>query len=158
MKKINILRIILVILILCWMYMVFSFSAADGETSSGLSLKVAEIFSNDEEVIEIIVPIIRKLAHLSEYALGGFLIFGLFSTYNIDLKKQIIFSGLFGIIYAITDEIHQLFVDGRSSRIADVCIDTIGVLLGIFILLFIEEIVKRICNKNKKEEKEYAKF
>ena len=147
MKKINILRIILVILILCWMYMVFSFSAADGETSSGLSLKVAEIFSNDEEVIEIIVPIIRKLAHLSEYALGGFLIFGLFSTYNIDLKKQIIFSGLFGMIYAITDEIHQLFVDGRSSRIADVCIDTIGVLLGIFILLFIEEIVKRICNK-----------
>ena len=147
MKRINILRIILIILILCWMYMVFSFSAADGETSSGLSLKVAEIFSNDEEVIEFIIPIIRKLAHLSEYALGGFLIFGLFSTYNIDLKKQIIFSGLFGMIYAITDEIHQLFVDGRSSRIADVCIDTIGVLLGIFVLLFIEEIVKRICNK-----------
>ena len=155
MKRINILRIILVILILFWMIMVFNFSADDGETSSELSLKVAEVFSNDEEVIEFIIPIIRKLAHLSEYALGGFLIFGLLSTYNIDLKKQIIFSGLFGMIYAITDEIHQLFVDGRSSRVSDVCIDTIGVLLGIFVLLFIREIIKRI---NKKEEDKNVEF
>ena len=93
MKK-NILRIILIILILCWMNMVFGFSSDDGDTSSGLSLSIAKIFSDNEETIEILVPIVRKLAHLSEYALGGFLIFGLFSTYNIDLKKQIIFSGL----------------------------------------------------------------
>ena len=150
MKKINILRIILVILILCWMFMVFKFSSDDGETSSNLSTKVAEIFSNNEETIKFIIPIIRKLAHLSEYALGGFLIFGLFLTYNINLKKQIIFSGLLGMIYAATDEFHQLFVPDRSSRIVDVGIDTIGVFLGIFVLLFVKEIIERIIKNHNK--------
>jgi VanZ family protein len=35
------------------------------------------------------------------------------------------------ILYAITDEIHQSFVPGRSSRVLDVGIDTLGALLGL---------------------------
>ena len=35
------------------------------------------------------------------------------------------------ILYAITDEIHQSFVPGRSPRVMDVGIDTLGTLLGL---------------------------
>ena len=93
MKKI-VIRIILIILILFWMYVVFTFSASNGDSSSSLSKSVASFFTNNEDIIEIIEPIIRKIAHLSEYALGGFLIFGFFLTFNISLKKKIICRGL----------------------------------------------------------------
>jgi VanZ family protein len=35
------------------------------------------------------------------------------------------------IVYAITDEIHQSFVPGRSPRVLDVGIDALGTLLGL---------------------------
>ena len=71
MRK-NILRIILVILILCWMLMVFNFSSHVGEKSSGISLKIARIFTQKEDTIRFLEPIIRKLAHLSEFAMRWF--------------------------------------------------------------------------------------
>ena len=86
----NILRIILIILILCWMYVVFGFSSANGEKSSGTSLKIARLFSKDEEVISKIEPIIRKIGHLSEYALDG-----LFLTFDrVSVKLQVVLSGI----------------------------------------------------------------
>jgi VanZ family protein len=39
------------------------------------------------------------------------------------------------ILYAITDEIHQSFVPGRSPRVLDVGIDTIGALVGLLPVL-----------------------
>jgi VanZ family protein len=149
MKK-KILRIFLIILILAWMYMVFGFSAENGDASSGLSNKIARIFSKNDDVILILEPIIRKIAHLSEYALGGILFYSLFLTYRINSKKQVIFSILLGIIYAITDELHQLFVAGRSGKFQDVCIDSIGVMLGICLTLLIAKIVKLIKVKKQK--------
>ena len=52
-----------------------------------------------------------------------------------------------GILYAITDEVHQLYIPGRSGKWQDVCIDSIGVLLGIFVLLLIVEIIYKIKQK-----------
>jgi VanZ family protein len=37
---------------------------------------------------------------------------------------------LFGVMYAVTDEIHQMFVPGRTADAADLVADTIGVALG----------------------------
>jgi VanZ family protein len=126
------------------MRIVFGFSSDNAETSSSLSKKIAMIFSKKEEVVLFLEPIIRKLAHLSEYALGGFLIYGLFLTYNISSKKQVVYSALIGIFYAMTDEFHQLFIEGRSAQIKDVGIDSLGVILGICFLLLIVKIVKKI--------------
>ena len=49
------------------------------------------------------------------YASGGFLFCGLFYTFNLSLKKKIIISGGIGVFYAISDEIHQLFVKRQGS-------------------------------------------
>jgi len=149
MKK-KIMRIVLIIFILIWMRIVFGFSGDTGEVSAGLSTRIAMLFSKKENVILVLEPIIRKLAHLSEYALGGILFYGLFLTFNISSKKQVIFSVLIGFLYSVTDEIHQLFVPGRSGKIEDVVIDTLGVILGVCLLLFIVKIVQTYKSKNYK--------
>jgi len=50
---------------------------------------------------------------------------------------------LFGILYAITDEIHQLFVPGRTSSPLDVGIDSLGIVTGIVIFLIVTKILEK---------------
>ncbi len=66
-------------------------------------------------------------------------------------NKIILFSWLFGTLYAVTDEIHQLFIQGRSCEFRDVCIDSLGVLTGIIVALTISKIYVNIKNKLSKE-------
>lgn len=56
---------------------------------------------------------------------------------------------LVGIEYAILDEIHQLFIEGRAGKIEDVFIDTIGVSIGICIAMLVFKIVIKILQKRK---------
>ena len=52
-----------------------------------------------------------------------------------------------GALYAITDEIHQLFVPGRSGMIKDVFIDSLGIITGVIICLIIIKIINIIIKK-----------
>jgi VanZ family protein len=80
-------------------------------------------------------PVIRKLAHMSEYAVGAIFFLGFCMTYpNMQPKKRYLFSELCVILYAATDEFHQLFVSGRNGSLVDVLIDAAGGLVGILIL------------------------
>ena len=140
-KKTIITRIILIILILIWVFLVYGFSNQSGTESSGISRKVAEFLFDSEEIINKAEPIIRKLAHFSEYSIGGILFYSLFSTYDFTKRKRSLISLGLGIWYATFDEIHQLFVPGRSGNLVDVIIDSTGVLFGI---IFIRVIFKNI--------------
>ena len=75
MQKKTVLRIIIFTLIILWMISVFLLSNQTGESSSSLSKKIASLFTSDEATIEKIEPYIRKLAHLSEYAVRRNIIF-----------------------------------------------------------------------------------
>lgn len=159
MKK-YILRIILIILLLCTFYMIFSFSSQNGEESSGISRKVTEFIVekilrvNGENKVELINKLggfVRKLAHFSIYAVVGFLLMALVSTYSIEKNNGIGISLIIGIIYAISDEIHQYFVPGRAAKITDVMIDTMGVIVGILILILTLFMAKKIKLKKVKE-------
>lgn len=156
MKKENIWLIISIILVVFWMILVFKLSGeiseVSGNRSGGVISNIIKIFnkdiSDDElyHLTEKLQPIIRKVAHFLLYSLGGFLIYNLI---NIILKKysyikNITISVLLGAVYAITDEVHQLFVPGRSCEIRDVCIDTLGIIFGVFIYYAIIKIIKVI--------------
>ena len=148
MKKIIITRIILIILIILWMYLVFGFSGQDGEQSSGISYKISMILTgNNEEIAIIIEPYVRKVAHFAEYAIGAILIYLLLYTFQkISSKIRNISSIIITIIYAISDEIHQLYIPGREGKIVDVYIDTLGIITGV---IFINIVIK-IFNRNNK--------
>ena len=53
------------------------------------------------------------------------------------------------MIYAISDEIHQLFVPGRSGQVRDVLIDSAGSLLGIIIVMAFEKLLIKFNKKHK---------
>ena len=149
MKNKKIIRVILLILIIAWAFLVFNMSQQQGGESSGLSKKITAIFFKTEEQIEKIEPIIRKLAHFSEYALGGTLFISLFLTYEWTHKKQMIISILLGVWYAILDEIHQVFVPGRNGNIIDVGIDSLGIIFGVCFIMLLYKIYE---NNHKKKE------
>jgi VanZ family protein len=67
--------------------------------------------------------ILRKLAHLAEYAILGALLLRAFRH----PVAAVVLAGL----YAVTDEVHQLFVEGRHGAPLDVGIDTVGALAGV---------------------------
>ena len=134
-----------------WMALVFYFSNQVSEDSLKLSGGITRAILNFFHILEgktleqqlEIETIIRKLAHYSIYTLGGILILLHVNLYKIETRKKIIIGWLIGTTYAITDEIHQLFVAGRSCEIRDVCIDSLGVITGIIILMLILKITKR---------------
>lgn len=134
----NTKRIIYLILVLLWMITVFSFSNQNGdesqENSDIFTYKIMEVFSlkereNADQIKELISFIIRKTAHFGIYCIGGFFIYGFLDTFNIEKKKVIIFTIIFGMLYACFDEIHQTFVAERSGQLRDVFIDTSGISL-----------------------------
>jgi VanZ family protein len=70
--------------------------------------------------------ILRKGAHMTEYAVLGLL---LLRAVGRELPALAL-----GIAYAITDEFHQHFVRGRHASPIDVLIDTVGLTIGIFVV------------------------
>ena len=129
-------KIIKIILVLVWMAVIFFFSNQKAVDSTKLSnrlikntiVKILNI--KDENKIDQLVKPVRKSAHFTIYLILGLLVLNCFDK----IKKQtIIYSILICILYSISDEIHQFFIDGRSCEILDVLIDTTGSFIGILI-------------------------
>lgn len=159
--KVKVIRFILVLLLILTFGMIFNFSNQDSKKSGSASQKVTEAITKDiksiqklnknekAKVIDKIEDVIRKIAHFSIYALVGFLLMALFSTYSINEKNKIIYTLIIGAIYATSDEFHQSFIPGRSGQASDVFLDTIGVTVGgLLILLIIKTVKKLKKNKN----------
>ena len=147
MKKVKTLRIFLIILIVLWTWLIFSFSSQDGGESSGLSRKVVEFFVKDPDLVNKIEPYARKIARFSEYGLGGILFISLFSTYNWTDRRKITTSILLGAWYAIMDELYQLMIPGRSGALKDVYIDSLGIATGVIGMLIVIKIFEKLKNK-----------
>ncbi len=121
-------RIIYLILLIIWMTTVFAFSnepSEDSSDTSGNTIRaiidlipsISRMDANQkEQIVESLQPYARKLAHFTLYTIGGLVVFLMNNEYNLIEKKKIIYSILFGFFYAISDEIHQTFIPGRSRR------------------------------------------
>ena len=132
----NIKKIILWILLISWMAIIFLFSNQSGEISEGVSNGVLSIFSNLIP-FELGPYFIRKVAHFLEFMILGILFVLLFKEYKALDKKQILYCILLCILYACSDELHQMFVAGRSPKVFDVLIDTFGSMSGIYFVYLI---------------------
>ena len=92
--------------------------------------------------------ILRKCAHVAEYAVLGALVCILaFRIPKIRDSRYFImaFSWLITVMYAVTDEVHQAFVPGRGPSFRDVILDGLGALAGILIVLC----VRFFANRNR---------
>lgn len=136
MKKKKLKKIILWLLLVGWMTIIFLFSNQNGiastNVSNGVLTLVLRIFP-----IDIGPYLLRKVAHFLEYMILGILILLLIREYKKVTTSEIIFSILCCVLYACSDEFHQMFIAGRSPGVFDVMIDTLGSISGIFLLYFL---------------------
>ena len=159
--RISIHAIIFAILVAIMCVIIFLFSSQNAEMSSLSSGCISDLIlrilfpelsqmTPEEQfrVTDTVSTIIRKGAHFTEYAILAQLAFQLFLALPRP-RKELTAAALglvFTVIYAMTDEYHQSFVPGRAMMARDVLIDTLGALLGIFIVLMV---LRRQKRKNK---------
>lgn len=121
-----------------WMGLIFFFSSQNGTASDSNSYFLINLLGkigiNISSSIGLSVAnfIVRKTAHVTEYFILFMLLY--FGFKKIYLKNIIIYPAIITILYSISDEFHQLFIEGRSGRIKDVFIDSIGILIGLLII------------------------
>lgn len=155
------------LLVLLWMGVIFYFSSQDGASSGRLSESLSEklsIFQNKvlnlgwtkRKIMEISILIeepLRKMAHATEYMILGFLLSCHLVTYRIE-KRLVVGSmaWVIAVVYAVSDEIHQLFSAGRSAQLSDVCIDSLGALVGVVFALLCFGVWRRIRERRQQKK------
>ena len=74
------------------------------------------------------------MAHFSIYFVGAILIFNFVSTFSLKLRNVILLTFIIGVVYSISDEMHQLFISERAGQIRDVLIDSAGVIIATLLM------------------------
>ncbi len=148
-------------LLLSVMVTIFCFSAEVADESDNTSGRffytVVSVFypeikdMTNEEINELYdsLPIpVRKLAHFSIFGALGVCSFLTFVSYKkMKYIVRCVISFAVCVLYAVSDEIHQLFVDGRSCEFKDILIDSGGALLAILFLAVFCIVIKKIKKK-----------
>lgn len=138
---------------LLWMGVIFVMSAMPGDVSGDQSgmlvsivLSIVSFFFGEKAAAGISIDLthllIRKAAHMTEYAILFFLYHRALRRENA--KRPGLYALLLCALYASTDEFHQGFVAGRGPSAQDVGIDT----LGAGIAWFFESIYKKIKKRS----------
>lgn len=164
-------KIIFFILAVIMMIVIFSFSAQPADESVELSYRVGKLvcgifvpgykeMSADKQydLAKAIDYPVRKTAHATEYCILALLVAGAIVDYKSRtmenrelaakyLKSQLSKAFVITVVYAASDEIHQLFVPGRAGRISDVGIDSIGACFGLIVLYFV---IRKLVYSNRR--------
>ena len=146
-------KILFISLTFLWMLFIFIMSAqkaSDSSQTSGFFVDLVNAVFGVEPMTEqyfILVNIVRKCAHMFEFAVLSCLLFITLCHYNLKTFRRVLMSFVFTVLYAALDEIHQFFVEGRACRFTDVCIDAVGSAIGICFLLLIYNCVCKIKEK-----------
>ena len=130
------------------MALIFWFSAMPGKESAAMSGQVTQVavqavypdyssLPRQEKAgaYRLMEHLVRKSAHLTEYAVLGALLTLFFSTFTF--KGRFLAALICAALYAASDEWHQAFVADRGPLLNDVLIDTAGASLGVILALLL---------------------
>ena len=148
--KIHLYRAILWLITLSLLLVMFGFSAQEGTQSGSISDKIARPITDSlaqrqgltgKAYWKLYAQVdfaVRKTAHFLEYTL-------LLLTLLLDSYRArwhwLSWAGC--TLYAATDEIHQLFVAGRTGKWQDVLLDSSGALAGLLLAMFMLWLIRR---------------
>jgi len=142
--------------VILWMALIFFLSSQAAEQSAQLSNGITEAIIR---IIEKLAPnikpdiggisyFIRKNAHFTAYMVLGILASNALGRSRTSRRTEMnnnIFAFLICVVYAISDEVHQLFVPGRAGQVTDVLIDSAGALIGIAVFF----IIRKLCSRKR---------
>ena len=136
-------KILSIILVLFWMVFIFYNSNEIGKISDNKTekiivnvvSKVSNVDKDDKSMKDIIKKIkvpLRKSAHFFEYFLLAILIMNMLLSFGLSKWNAFICS-IVCLLYAISDEVHQLFTDGRSGCVSDVLLDSSAAFIATYL-------------------------
>lgn len=160
------LRVIAILTTLIWMIVIFRFSMDNATSSHELSDMCVQIFNKavfyftgkdlrisiTPEHYALIELFFRKLAHMSIYFILSINVMIVLFTFNMKMSLRMFLSLLFCFLYALSDEFHQMFVDGRGASFFDCMIDTSGAFCGILAALILYCVLYTIMIKYQKKQ------
>lgn len=138
------------ILVLIWMVLIFYLSAQVAAESDHLSLGITQIIISTIESVMSGIDVgsilsnhlVRKSAHFFAYLTLGILVINALTQSGFPGKGRGAIAWGISVLYAVSDEVHQLFVPGRSGQIKDVLIDSAGAMVGIGLYLLLLSLQK----------------
>ncbi|MGE4273856.1 MAG: VanZ family protein [Desulfitobacterium sp.] len=145
--KSGLIRILSWAAVLFWMGLIFYLSAQVASQSDELSQGIAQRLYG---VVGMAFPglntdslqsnfIVRKSAHFLSYLILSLLTMNALRRSGSNGVGQIVLAMGICVLYAISDEVHQLFVPGRSGQIKDVLLDSGGAIVGTVLYSLIEK-------------------
>ena len=150
-------RILSLSAVVLWMGIIFLFSNQNSEKSGKLSSPIQNtLFDSTLGKKEYNTVKERNMAHLklgkAVRSTAHFLLFtvlGVLSlvacmTFKMKLWQSVLLASVWGWLYGVLDEVHQIFVPGRTFELIDVGADALGVALGVVLTLMVIAIRKAI--------------
>lgn len=155
-KRRNIAIFISWTMVVIWMGVIFSLSAQPAVASNELSHGVTEVIV---ETVERVAPaanvdvetanhFIRKNAHFFAYLILAVLVSHAFARHGLLGKENGWHTFMICVLYAISDEMHQMLVPGRGPAVTDVFIDGAGVFLGLILYYLAHGAVMRVVRSD----------
>lgn len=159
MKRSTAQKVIWWLAVLLVMAAIFVLSAQSSQESQALSGKTIRMVAawllpdfqmwtegQQAQLVQEWQNIARKAAHFTIYAVLGALCSGALRQHNLPPRAQISLALVVAFLYAVSDEIHQMFVSGRGPLATDVLIDVGGAAVGITTLLLIYRLLGKSEN------------
>ena len=147
-------KIIIITIFILWISIIFAFSHQTGSKSENTSdtlvkevIETLNIDMDNKEKENFIIDtriFVRKGAHFILYLGLGVISYLTLTIFNI--KKKISLSIIVTTLYAISDEIHQIFIPSRTAAITDILIDVSGSIIGILIINHVYKLYKKSNN------------
>ena len=146
-------KVVSVLAVISWMCMIFHYSDQPATESTKISDTVCYRIINTidswfsqgftsaqkETYAEAITYPVRKVAHMTEYAVLAVLILNVLYQFSLfaHRSRYYLYAQAGTSLYAATDEFHQRFVPGRSGNLTDVGIDSVGAVIALLIVFCI---------------------
>ncbi|MGV2939692.1 VanZ family protein [Mesobacillus sp. LC4] len=137
--------------VILWCVLIFSMSAQPAAVSNGLSKGMTEVIiehaekvvPNEEFNLGSLNHIVRKNAHFFLYLILAILLtYALRQSGNNETSAYGL-AFLITVLYAMSDEFHQIYVPGRGAQFSDVLLDSAGALVGIVLYIIIRQVAIR---------------
>ena len=140
-----------------WMAVVFFFSAQPAEESVVLSggltswlVNISQSLPIPEAEMHALHGSVRKYAHFLVYLVLGLLVARALAKSRQLNRLTLLSALLVCVLYAVSDEVHQLYVPGRSGQVSDVLLDSAGSAVGIAFFFWYDRHRKNRKNKKKR--------
>lgn len=148
------MRKIAITLLIAWMAVIFYLSTDAGAYTGVYNIQVMRVFKDnfgiDVETVKVagysLIAVARKCMHFALYAVMGFLAYN--AVRHFKVKYKYLLAVAITAIYALFDEMHQIFVPARTSSMTDVIIDTIGAMSAVCFVYISSKINRLVLQKS----------